>query len=312
MLIRIFSWISNHLLYLVLAVGAFSLFFPGPGSAISWIVVPVLALMVFNVSMTINAEDLVQVKKYPLLIIWSLILQFVAMALFSLVLGKIFFPNLKNMYTGQLLLGGLPADISAPLMVFLAGGNTALATAMLVSAMAVTPFILPNVMTFFGGVSMAIPTSYLAAELIGIIIIPVALGILLNHYSARVREKKDAWSGVASICYILLLFTVVSSNAKTIIDIKTLAVLILFMEVSLNIFGYGLALLTKMAFKQKKDTFLPLLFIAGTKEFGIASAAADAMKLNQSIVIPSAFYAVVQMISAPILVKVVGDLKKKG
>jgi len=268
--------------------------------------------MVFNVSMTINAQDLIQVKKYPLLIIWSLFLQFAVMALFSLILGKIFFPNVKDIYTGQLLLGGLPADISAPLMVFLAGGNTALATAMLVSAMVITPFILPNVITFFGGVSMAIPTSYLAVELIGIIIIPVALGVLLNYYSAGVREKKDAWSGVASICYILLLFTVVSSNAKTIIDIKTLAILILLTEVSLNIFGYGLALLTKIVFKQKKDTFLPLLFIVGTKEFGIASAAVDAMKLNPPIVIPSAFFAVVQMISAPILVKVVGGPKKKG
>jgi BASS family bile acid:Na+ symporter len=308
---KILSWISDHLLYLVLVVGAFSLFFPGPGSALSWIVTPVLALMVFNVSMTINVEDLMQVKKYPFIILWSLFLQFVVMALFSLLLGKIFFSHLTDIKTGQILLGSLPADISAPLMVYLVGGNTALATAMLVSAMVLTPFVLPNILTLFGGVSMAIPTSYLAVELIGIIIIPVALGILLNRYSVRIKEKKEAWSGIASICYVILLFVVVSSNANAIIDLKMLALLILFVEISLNLFGYGLAFLTKIVFKQKKETFLPLLFIASTKEFGIASAAVDTMKLSPPIVIPSAFYAVVQMISAPIMVKVVRGLKKK-
>lgn len=310
-MIRILTWISDHLLYLVLVVGAFSLFFPGPGSALGWIVTPVLALMVFNVSMTIKIEDLKQVIKYPLVILWSVFLQFVLMALFSFLLGKVFFAGSADISAGQLLLGGLPADISAPLMVYLVRGNTALATAMLVIAMVLTPFVLPNVITLFGGISLTVPTSYLVVELIGIIIIPVALGILLNNYSERVREKKEAWSGIASLCYIALLFIVVSTNAKAIIDLKMFALLIIFIEISLNIFGYGLAYLTKVIFKQKNDTFLPLLFIASSKEFGIASAAADTMKLNPVMVIPSAFYAVVQMVSSPIMVKVINGFKLK-
>lgn len=310
-MIKTLTWISDHLLYLVLVVGAFSLLFPGPGSALGWVVTPVLALMVLNVSMTIKAEDLKQVKKYPFAIVWSVFMQFVLMALFSLLLGKIFFPDQADISTGQLLLGGLPADISAPLMVYLVGGNTALATAMLVIAMILTPFVLPNVLTMFGGISLAIPTSYLVVELIGIIIIPVALGILLNHYSARVQEKKEVWSGIASLCYVVLLFVVVSSNAKAIIDLKMFALLILLVEISLNLFGYGLAYLTKIIFKQKNETFLPLLFIVGTKEFGIASAAADTMKLNPVIVVPSAFYAAVQMILSPVMVKVIKRVTSK-
>lgn len=310
-MIRILTGISDHLLYLVLVVGAFSLFFPGPGSALGWIVTPVLALMVLSVSMTIKAEDLKQLREYPFAIICSLFLQFVLMAAFSLLLGTIFFPRSAYILQGQLLLGSLPADISAPLMVYLVRGNTALATAMLVIAMILTPFVLPNVINLFGGVSLTVPTSYLVIELIGIIIIPVALGILLNYYSVKVQAKKEVWSGVASLCYVTLLFVVVSSNARTIIDLKAFALVILFVEIALNLSGYGLAYLTKIIFKQKEETFMPLLFIASSKEFGIASAAMDSMKLNTVIVIPSAFYAVVQMISSPIMVKVVKRLKSK-
>jgi len=306
---KVLAWISDHLLYFVLIVGAFSLLFPGPGSSLGWIVTPVLAIMVLNVSMTIKAEDFKQIRKYPFMIVWGVFLQFVPMALFALLIGKLF-SQWSDISTGQLLLGSLPADVSAPLMVYLAGGSTAIATAMLVVAMALTPFVLPNVLAWFGGVAFKIPISYLVVELSVIILIPVVLGIFLNYQSAKVREKEQVWSGIASLCYIILLFVVVSSNAQAIISLKMFALLILLAEIALNLFGFALAYLTRLVSKQK-DTFLPLLFLVSSKEFGIASAAVETMKLNTALVIPSAFYAVVQMISSPIMVKIVKSVQSK-
>jgi BASS family bile acid:Na+ symporter len=195
-------------------------------------------------------------------------------------------------------------------MVYLAGGSTALATVMLVAAMCLTPFILPEILKRFGGITLNIPASYLAVELALIIVLPVVIGVLLNFFSEKVRKKENAWSGIASVCYLMLLFVVVSSNAKTVVLLKTLAVFILISEVGLNIFGYLLAYLTKIIFKQK-EAFYPLLFIVGTKEFGIAAAAVETMKLNVAMVIPSAFYAVVQMILSPIMVKLLNIRKLK-
>ena len=304
------TWISDHLLYFVLVVGAFSLLFPQIGSTLDWIVTPILALMVLNVSMTIKVEDLKQLKKYPLMILWSAFLQFVPMSIFALLLSKVFMRG-TDIGTGQLLLGSLPADISAPLMVYLVGGSTAIATAMLVVAMVLTPVILPNTLAWFGGVSFKIPTSYLIIELAGIIVIPVALGILLNYQSEKIRKKEQVWSGIASLCYIILLFVVVSSNAHSIISLKMFALLILLSEIALNLFGYCLAYLTKLIFKQQ-ETFFPFLFLVSSKEFGIASAAVNTMKLNTLMLIPSAFYAVVQMTSLPIMVKIIKGFKQKS
>ncbi|AFM39947.1 putative Na+-dependent transporter [Desulfosporosinus acidiphilus SJ4] len=296
------KWISDHLLLFVFIIGIFSLFYPGLGSSLEWIVSPVLAIMVLNVSMTINTEDLKRIKKYPLLIVWGVFLQFVPMAIFAALIGKLF-SQWGDISTGQLLLGSLPADVSAPLMVYLAGGSTAIGTAMLVIAMALTPFVLPNVLAWFGGVNFKIPVSYLIIELALIIILPVVLGIFINYKSVKVKEKEQIWSGIASLCYIILLFVVVSSNAKSIISLKQFALLILLAEIALNLFGFSLAYLTK-TFTKQNDVFLPLLSLVSTKEFGIASAAVETMKLNTTLVIPSAFYAVVQMISSPIMAKI--------
>ena len=308
-MLKISNWISNHLLQLAIGICIFSLIFPQIGSALNWLVTPILAIMVLNVSMTIKAEDLRQIKNNPLIIIWSVFLQFVPMVLFSFFLSKIFF-HTEDLKIGQLLLGSLPDDISAPLMVYLIGGSTALATSMLVLSMLFTPFFLPNIIRLLGGISLKVPTSYLVIELSIIILLPVILGIILNKTSKYVRKNEDIWSGSASLCYVILLFIVVSTNATSIISLGAFAILILFVELLLNLFGYLLALVTKLIFKKEKY-FLPMLFLASSKEFGIASASIDTMKLNSSIVIPSTFYAVVQMISMPTMVKIINSIKNK-
>jgi BASS family bile acid:Na+ symporter len=76
----------RHLFYFVLGVGVFSLIFPQFGCNLGFIVTPVLALMVLNVSMTIKFDDLKQIRKYPFIILWSVFLQFVPMALFAFLL----------------------------------------------------------------------------------------------------------------------------------------------------------------------------------------------------------------------------------
>jgi BASS family bile acid:Na+ symporter len=54
-----------------------------------------------------------------------------------------------------------------------------------------------------------------------------------------------------------------------------------------------------------------MLFIVGSKEFGISTAAARTMGLNSVVVIPSAFFAIVQMISMPVAVKIISHIKLK-
>jgi BASS family bile acid:Na+ symporter len=305
---NVLAWISDHLLIMVIAVVAFPLIFPQVGIHLRVLSMPLLALMVLNVSMTIKVQDLKVIKRYPLIIIWSAFLQFVPVLLFSFFLVRIFFEG--NITTGQILLGSLPADISAPLMVSLVGGSTALATAMLVVQMALTPIVLPIAVSQLSGIKFQTPVSYLILELAVVIVLPVVLGILINHRFKRIRSKQQAFLGVSSLCYLCLLLIVVSTNANGIITLKSFAMVLLAAEILLNLFGYFAAYLTKLALR-KGESFYPMLFIVGSKEFGISTAAARIMGLNSVVVIPSAFFAIVQMISMPVAVKIISHIKLK-
>ena len=306
---KILSWISDHLLILVLIVVAFSLLFPQLGSFLNVLSIPLLALMVLCVSLTINVDSLKDIKKNPFIIIWCAFLQFVPVLLFSFVLGKILFKG--NLTTGQILLGSLPADISATLMVCLVGGSTALATAMLVVQMALTPVVLPFAVTLLSGESFKMPVSYLIIELALVIIIPVVLGIMINHLSKKVRTNRDVFLGSSSICYLGLLLIVVSINAQSIISLKAFALVFVAAELMLNLFGYLVALITKLIFR-RNEHFYTMLFLTSSKEFGISSAAAATMGLSPVVNVPSAFFAVIQMISMPVVVKIINHFRQTG
>jgi BASS family bile acid:Na+ symporter len=269
---------------------------------------PLLALMVLNVSITIKVQDLKVIRQYPLIIIWSAFLQFVPVLLFSFILGRIFFEG--NIQTGQILLGSLPADISAPLMVSLVGGGTALATAMLVVQMALTPIVLPIAVSQLSGIKFQTPVSYLILELAVVIVLPVILGILINHRFKKFATKKPIFLGMSSLCYLGLLLIVVSTNARGIISLRSFALVLLAAEILLNLFGYLAAYLTKLAFR-KSEAFYPMLFTVGSKEFGISTAAAGTMGLSAVVNIPSAFFAIVQMISMPVAVKTIIHITSK-
>jgi BASS family bile acid:Na+ symporter len=103
---------------------------------------------------------------------------------------------------------------------------------------------------------------------------------------------------------------VVSSNARGIISLRSFALVLLAAEILLNLFGYLAAYLTKLAFR-KGEAFYPMLFTVGNKEFGISSAAAGAMGLSPFVNIPSVFFAIVQMISMPVAVKIISHITSK-
>lgn len=304
---RCFIWISDHLLIFVCAVTAVSLIFPQFGSAISGLSMPLLAVMVLCVSTSIRIDSLKIIKKYPLLLIWSALLQFGSTALGSFVLAKIFMHG--NLKTGQILLGCLPADISAPLMVSLIGGSTALATAMLVVQMILTPIVLPLSVSVLSGVAFKVPITYLIFELAVIILLPVFIGIVLNHRFSKLEKQQPVLTGISSLCYLGLLAIVVSCNANGLLALGAFTLVLLFVEIAINLFGYLSACVTRLLFKNK-EVFYPTIFILGSKEFGIATAATNAIGLPSAVTIPSVFYAIVQMISMPVAVKIIGRLKR--
>ena len=305
------SAIGDHLLYLVIAATVLSLLDPGPGARLQNLVMPVLALMVLCVSLTIRYEDLKAALSRPLVLAANLFLSFGLMPLLGLFLGQAFFGPGTRLATGQLLVASLPADAASPFMVYLAGGNTAMACAALTASFAATPLLLPLLLTGLGHVHLLIPLPYLLADLFLVIVIPVSAGVFLNSRYQALRGFEPVYSALSSLSYLLLLTVVVSGNAAAIKALHARALWIAAAALILNVSGYLLAL-TSLALVRDKGTVASFLFLTGTREFGIASATAAAMGLPGELTIPAVFYAVVQMVTSPLTARLVRRLQETG
>src|SRR5690606_35000916 len=87
---------------------------------------PLLALLMLLISLTFDASAVRLVFTRPGHQVLALVLVYGPMSLAGLVTGRLFF-GAGPLATGQALVGTLPTDVSAPLLVLLARGNVALA-----------------------------------------------------------------------------------------------------------------------------------------------------------------------------------------
>jgi BASS family bile acid:Na+ symporter len=82
---------------------------------------PMLALLMFVISLTFDFNELKEAMKKPRILIVSIFLVFIPMALIGLGVGELLFDD--ELAIGQTIVGSLPTDVSAPLLVYLGKGN---------------------------------------------------------------------------------------------------------------------------------------------------------------------------------------------
>jgi BASS family bile acid:Na+ symporter len=299
--------VENNLLPLVIVTTFVALFLPAMGEILKVTVSPMLALLMFFISLTYDYTELKEAMKKPKILFVSVLLVFIPMSLIGLGIGKLLFN--EELAVGQTLVGSLPTDVSAPLLVYLGKGNVALASLMNGVVTGLSPLILPPLLLFLTGIEFQIPIIEMMIQLILIIVVPMTLGVLARTKLSFVSKYETIYSFSSSLLYLALLFVVVADSAETILSFSIVMILLLFTaQLVLNMSGYFIALLTKPIVKNKKD-LVAVLFTVSKKEFSIAAAIVYTAGLPETMLIPAVFYAVLQMITSPLVVRF---LNKKG
>ena len=124
---RIGATVESNLLILVLITTVVGLLAPSLGKALASGISPMLALLMLMISLTFDASAVRLVFARPAYQVLALFLVYGPMSLAGLLTGRLFF-GADPLAIGQTLIGTLPTDVSAPLLVLLARGNVALAS----------------------------------------------------------------------------------------------------------------------------------------------------------------------------------------
>jgi BASS family bile acid:Na+ symporter len=299
---RVLSFIENNLLVLAVASAALGLLVPDVGVVLEGGISPLLAALMLVISLTFDAQAVKLVFAKPSRQLLALVLVYGPMSIAGLLTGRLFFGS-GSLAAGQTLVGTLPTDVSAPLLVLLAKGNVALAAVLNAVNTALSPFIVPFLFLLLTGIELQVPVGSVVLELVLTVLVPTVVGVFLRtRFSAEVSRFDGVYPALGSILYLLLLLAVVGPNAGTILGYGWYALVIAAAALCLNLTGY-LVGWTARLFTDDREELIAFLFTVSKKEFSIAAAFVVASGLPSEMAVPAAFFAVIQMITSPIAAK---------
>lgn len=299
---KLLAFIENNLLFLAVGTAALGLLWPAVGVVLAQGISPLLALLMLTISLTFDAQAVKLVLQKPSRQWWALVLVYGPMPLAGWLTGRLFFGS-GPLAAGQTLVGTLPTDVSAPLLVLLARGHVPLAAVLNAVNTLLSPLIVPFLFLLLTGIQLQVPMAAVISELMLIVVLPTVLGVYLRTRHLQAVARFDGlYPAAGSVLYLLLLLAVVGPNAHTILGYGWFAVVIACAALVLNLIGYAVGSLARLVVADRKE-LIAYLFTTSKKEFSIAAAFVAASGLPSEMAVPAAFFAMIQMLTSPIAAK---------
>ncbi len=285
---------------IVLAIAALALFVPKTCLWIqtSWINY-LLMLVMFGMGLTLKLDDFTIVFKRPKDIVIGCVAQFTIMPLLAFLLGKAFGLE-AGLMAGVILVGTCPGGTASNVMTYLSKGDVALSVGMTSVNTVLAPFLTPAITYLLLKTTVSVDVVSMFVSIIKVVIVPIALGFLINGLWGKHTEKvADVLPLVSVTAIALIVAAVVSHNSARILETgaQVFAVVILH-----NLLGYAVGYLLALAFRMPMSRKKALAIEIGMQNSGLAtSLAGTAFPGLAMATVPGAIFSVWHNISGALL-----------
>lgn len=265
--------LSVSRLFPILAIIVAFLAYSDPSPLISWksAIIPLLAMIMFCMGLTLRLADFKRVWNNPQPIALVIFVQFSVMPLAAIALAKIFSLS-DDLTIGMLIVGACAGGTASNVMTFLARGDVALSVSMTLASTLWGVIATPWIIGVTAGELVEVDRLGILLSVIKMVLIPIVAGILITHYQPKFAKKINQYlADIASSLILLIIAIIVSLNAD---EIATLGYAV-FAAVALHniiglICGYAAGKLTK----QTEVTCRTLAIEVGMQNSGLGVALA--------------------------------------
>lgn len=234
-------------------------------------IVPLLTIIMLAMGLTLKPQDFLNVVKNKKAIGVGLVLQFSIMPLAALLVSFVlqFDPILT---VGMVLVGSVAGGTSSNVMCYLAKGDVALSITMTAISTLLGVVITPLLVEALAGKNVDVPVMSMLISLVKIVLVPVALGVLLNAFLHSFTEKLEPVLPLISMAAIVAIIAiVVALNAHQLTQIGPIVALAVVLHNSIGLtLGYWVCRL--VGFEDK--TCRTVAFEVGLQNSGLATALA--------------------------------------
>jgi BASS family bile acid:Na+ symporter len=198
------------------------------------------------------------------------------------------------------LVGTCPGGTASNVITYLSKGDVALSVGMTSVNTLLAPLLTPAITYLLLQTTVSVDVWSMFWSIIQVIIIPIALGFIINHFFGKITEKAvDLLPMVSTAAICLIVAAVVSHNAE---KIYTCGMLVLCVVILHNLLGYacgfGLGKLLRLPPSKNKALSIEI----GMQNSGLATSLAGTAFPNLTMAtVPGAIFSVWHNISGAIL-----------
>lgn len=285
---------------IVLVVAAISLFVP---RATLWIdtawINYLLMIVMFGMGLTLKFSDFKIVFTRPKDIIIGCVAQFTIMPIIALLLGKMFGLE-AGLLAGVILVGTCPGGTSSNVITYLSKGDVAFSVGMTSINTLLAPILTPAITYLLLNTTVKVDMLNMFISIVKVVIIPIALGFLINHFLEEQTSKLVKALPIVSITAITLIVgSVVSHNAEKILSTGAIVFVVVVLH---NILGYGCGYLLGKLLKMPLSKTKAMSIEIGMQNSGLATSLASVSFSDLAMAtVPGAIFSVWHNISGAIL-----------
>lgn len=308
---KISDFFGKYMAFIVLIVAALALFAPGTCLWVqtSWVNY-LLMIVMFGMGLTLKLEDFKLVFTRPKDILIGCVAQFTVMPLLAFALGKIFGLD-AALLAGVILVGTCPGGTSSNVITYLSKGDVALSVGMTSVNTLLAPLLTPAITYLLLRTTVTVDPISMFLSIIKVVIIPIALGFIINKLFGKVTQKLvKVLPTISVIAICLIVAAVVSHNSE---KIMTTGLVVFAVVILHNLLGYacgfGIGRLLHMSVPKTKAISIEI----GMQNSGLAtSLAGTAFPDLAMATVPGAIFSVWHNISGAILANIYNRWTEKS
>ncbi len=307
---KICDFISRWMGALVLLMALLALWQPAPFAAVgTWIINPMLGLIMFGMGLTLNPNDFRIVFSRPKDVLTGCLAQFTIMPLLAWILTKIFSlpPDLA---LGVILVGCCPGGTASNVITYLAKGDLALSVGMTATSTVLAPLLTPLLTWMMAGTFVDVDAVGMLMSIVYVVIAPILAGFLIQHYMPELTRRMVAYlPAFSSVMIATLVAIIIGHNASKLLTGGLIVVVVVMLHNLCGLaLGYWIGLLLRLTHPKRSAISIEV----GMQNSGLASSLANIhFAAFPMATIPGAIFSVWHNISGALVAKVY-SMKEKS
>ena len=283
-----------------LLISLIAFFLNAPFAALSTAIVPLLAIVMFLMGLTLTKADVERIVKDPKPILVGVVLQFLLMPVMAMTFSKML--QLSNQLTiGMVLVGSCAGGTASNVVCYLAKGDVALSISLTMVSTLIGVIATPLLCAFYLSETVSVDILALLFSIVQIVFIPVLLGFSCKFFMNDFANRVDPFIPTLSVLIILLIIAiVVALNADRLLDVGLITLIaVILHNLSGLAGGYYISRLIGLDIKQSQTVAIEV----GMQNSGLSVAIATQF-FSATAALPGALFSVWHNISGSLLASI--------